>query len=109
MIVVRIGKDRDGDIQKINIQGHANYAKHGEDIVCAAVSFLSQTTLNGLTEVLKADVNYEINEEGFLSFNINHNEHKKNTIKALMNTFELGIESLTEDYAKHVKLVKEEV
>lgn len=109
MIVVTIGKDRERNIQRISIKGHANYAKHGEDIVCSAISFLSQTTLNGLIEVLKADVDYEINDEGFLSFNINKNEHKKNTIKALLDTFELGIESLLEEYAEYVKLVKEEV
>ena len=109
MIVVTIGKDRENYIKSVTIKGHANYAEHGEDIVCSAISFLSQAILNGLLEVLKADVDYEMNEDGFLSFSINNNEYKKNTIKALLDTFELGIESLLEEYAKYVKLVKEEV
>lgn len=109
MITVKVTKDHEQCIKAVEIKGHANYAKHGEDIVCAAISFLSQAILNGLLVVIKADVDYKINEEGFLSFNIHNNEHKQETIKALLDTFELGITSLLEDYSKHVKLVKEEV
>lgn len=35
--------------------GHTNWAVHGEDVVCAAVSALTQTTVLGLTEVLGID------------------------------------------------------
>ena len=45
----------------------------------------------------------------FQKFNRNNNEYKKETIKALLDTFELGIKTLEEGYGKHVKLVKEEV
>lgn len=109
MIVVKLKKDHENCIKEVQIKGHANYAKHGEDIVCSAVSFLSQSILNGLMVILKADLDYEIDDDGFLSFSINNNEHKIETIKALLDTFELGIVSLLDDYSKHVKLVKEEV
>ena len=35
--------------------GHSDFATHGEDIVCAAVSALAQTTVMGLQEVLGID------------------------------------------------------
>ena len=109
MIKVRIKKDPDSYIHSVEVSGHADYAKHAEDIICSAVSFLSQAILNGLIEILKADVDYTVNQDGYLSFSINNNEYKKETIKALLDTFELGIKTLEEGYGKHVKLVKEEV
>jgi hypothetical protein len=38
---------------KINIsaEGHANYAEHGKDIVCSAISAIVQTTVMGLQAV----------------------------------------------------------
>jgi uncharacterized protein YsxB (DUF464 family) len=36
---------------KIEAAGHANYAEHGKDIVCAAVSAIMQTALLGLQAV----------------------------------------------------------
>lgn len=36
---------------KIEAVGHSNYAEHGKDIVCAAVSAIMQTTLLGLQAI----------------------------------------------------------
>ena len=41
----------------------ARFAEAGADIVCAAVSALTQGTLNGLLNVLKAPVDYHIDEK----------------------------------------------
>lgn len=41
-----------------NIVGHAGYAPHGQDVVCAAVSAASDMALVGLLEVLKIDIEY---------------------------------------------------
>lgn len=41
----------------ITTTGHANYAEHGKDIVCSAVSILVQTlALRGTLEKLKGDI-----------------------------------------------------
>lgn len=37
----------------IKIKGHAEYAEHGKDIVCAAVSAILQTAQLGLSEIAK--------------------------------------------------------
>lgn len=36
--------------QRMTVQGHANYAPHGEDIVCAAVSALAYALIGTLEE-----------------------------------------------------------
>ena len=43
-------KEENGHIN-IDVNGHANYAPHGQDIVCAGVSAIVQTTLLGLEAI----------------------------------------------------------
>ena len=50
------------DFVRIESEGHTGYANRGEDIVCAAVSALTQSTLNGLRSVLKAPVMFDIDD-----------------------------------------------
>lgn len=107
MVKVRIIKNSMNCIEKVEVSGHADYAKHGEDIVCAAVSVLAQTIIIGLVEVLKQDIEYKISE-GYLMFNLD-NKNNNDSINALLNTFELGIENITQGYGKYLKLIKEEV
>jgi len=51
MIRIVVHRDEDGDTLTIN--GHANFAPHGKDIVCAAVSAIYQTAILGLAVVAK--------------------------------------------------------
>ncbi|MFT9451595.1 ribosomal-processing cysteine protease Prp [Liquorilactobacillus ghanensis] len=46
---------RKKEIIGFEISGHANYAAKGSDIVCAAVSALSQAITNGLTNAVLND------------------------------------------------------
>ncbi len=41
---------KNGRLCRCSIKGHAGYAEHGQDIVCAAVSSAVQLTANLLTE-----------------------------------------------------------
>ena len=107
MIDISIDKNSMHKTDKVVVSGHAGYARHGEDIVCAAVSILSQTILIGLVEVLKLDVRYEISD-GYLEFSL-ENKNNNDSINALLDTFELGIENLLQEYGSYLKLKKEEV
>lgn len=107
MVAVTTTRDLSGNIYIIEVTGHAEQAKHGQDIVCSAVSVLTMATLNGLTDVVKADVDYIV-EEGYVKIEVDIN-NMNDTIKALLETFELGILALLKDYGRYVKLVKKEV
>lgn len=52
MIQVRFFKTGEM-IVGFSVSGHAGYAPHGQDIVCASVSSAVQLTANAVTEVLK--------------------------------------------------------
>ena len=48
------------EIKGFEIKDHAGYADYGQDIVCAAISALSQTAVMGLTEVVGVECQVEI-------------------------------------------------
>ena len=105
MITVKILQDRQKKCYGVEVSGHADQAEYGEDIVCSAVSALTLATLNGLLEVVKAQVDYRV-EEGYTKFEVYQNN---DSIKVLMDTYELGIRAMLEDYGQFVRLVKKEV
>jgi uncharacterized protein YsxB (DUF464 family) len=46
--VIKIKVYLDNGEMKIHAAGHAGYAEHGKDIVCAAISTIMQTALLGI-------------------------------------------------------------
>jgi uncharacterized protein YsxB (DUF464 family) len=50
----------------IDVKGHAGYAPHGHDIVCAAVSAILQTAVLGLESVAQSYSGHvEVDIQGF--------------------------------------------
>lgn len=114
MTNVEIFRDKDC-ILGFKIKGHTDYAAFGEDIVCAAISVLSQTSLMSLVEVCGIDENkldYKIDDDtGFLEVylprNLNIATIEKSQI--VLKTFELGIKAIVESYPDNVTLINGEV
>ncbi len=46
---------KNGRLCRCSIKGHAGYAEHGQDVVCAAVSSAVQLTANLLTDTFQED------------------------------------------------------
>lgn len=92
-----------GKVQGIRVTGHAMAGKPGEDIVCAAVSVLTQTILLGIMEALERQIPYE-RESGNLSFRVPKELSDQEVVKVdtLMNTLRLGMKNLKEGYEKFI-------
>lgn len=110
MISISISINQKDRIQGYKLEGHANYAEEGEDIVCAAVSVLAQTALLSLNKVGKIEeekLNYKIDEEiGYLEVILPSYLDRDRASKAetILRTFELGIKSIIESYPKYITL-----
>lgn len=63
MIRALFYRDETGAIVEFAVSGHAGFADRGRDVVCAAVSALTQATLIGLEEVLGLQVEAEVDDE----------------------------------------------
>ena len=105
MIKVKIFRKTDGNIDKVDVSGHADYDEYGNDIVCSAVSAIVQTAVLGLTRVLKIKIDLLI-EEGILQFkipkNINNNMYSK--VNIILNTMVIGLSEIEKSYDEHIEI-----
>jgi uncharacterized protein YsxB (DUF464 family) len=91
------------------IEGHAGFKEEGEDIVCSAISMISQTTLIGILEVLKIDVEYYI-EDGFLNLSLEKNSMEEiKKCQVLLQTMLLGLKNIEITYGDYINVKVEEV
>lgn len=115
MIKVTIFKNKDSYIEKYNVSGHSGYDVKGQDIVCAAISALAQTTLISLVEVCdikEKEIEYFIDEEkGILDVNIPKtiDIDIRNKAEVVLKTLEIGIKSILKSYPEFVILEYGEV
>lgn len=84
----------------LEVKGHTGFAEEGTDIVCAAVSVLTQAALMGLKEVAKLDTESSIGE-GYLSFKINSATAESD---AILQTMYLALKDLSLGYKRHIKM-----
>lgn len=92
-------------------QGHTGYAEAGQDIVCAAVSALTQTTLNGLTNVLKAPVMFDIDDEAATleaRLTPEATEAQVREAQLLFQTLLQGLQAIERSYPRNVRIYFEE-
>lgn len=86
-------------------RGHTGYADHGEDIVCAAVSALTQTAVLGLEETLAIAAEVAI-EDGQLSCFLPKflDQEKWEHGQILLDTVFRGLKAIADEYGQFVKV-----
>ncbi len=92
-------------LRGFQIEGHAGYAQTGEDIVCAALSFLSITCANALEEIAGVKPMTQMDEEkGYLKVQLG--EHLLNTkTDTIFQVFHLGVRQLSDSYPEYVRIL----
>ena len=94
MIVVERHKDG------ITVNGHANYAPSGQDIVCAGVSILTQTLISSIEELTTDKIQYSVSPG---TVDIKHG-NLSGSAQALVDSFFIGIKMIADEYPKNVKI-----
>lgn len=87
---------------KISIKGHAGYAAHGQDIVCAAISTLTQVFLASVEELTEDNLISDIRAGNALIEYGNLTERAQ----VLLDSFFVGVQMIADEYPHHVKLTK---
>lgn len=103
MIEVKLFSETDGMMSGFEVTGHSGTAAHGQDIVCAGVSSLSQTALLGLGEYLKREVEFKA-ESGELYVKLKGEPDE--LTEAILRTMVLGLREI-EKIAPNAVKVKE--
>ena len=90
--------------------GHADF-QEGNDIVCAAISILSQTCTNTLSSILKIDLKLrEDSIKGYLKVDLPDLDSEVLEKSDLVITqMKVGLDGIMDLYPKHVKVRTKEV
>ena len=101
----------DGKLTGYRAAGHTGFAGAGTDIVCAAVSALTQSTLNGLQSVLKAPVMFDIDDrKALLEARLTPEATDEQLCQAqlLLVTLLEGLQAIERSYPQNVRIIFEE-
>ena len=88
----------------IKVTGHAGFKEHGKDIVCASVSSIIYTTVNGILNIDQKAILFKDTKE-YLQIKI---ENESRVVKILINNMMNLLEDLELQYPKNIKIEKGE-
>ena len=111
MIKIEIEK-RNERIIYFEISGHANFKEYGQDIICSAVSSVSQMTLNGLIEILKLKKLKYTEKEGYIVCDLEKSgltDEEYERADILTQSMFSYLEEIARQYGKYVNLKIREV
>lgn len=130
MVKVKVRRDERGAITGFSITGHARYADHGYDIVCAGVSAIAQTAVLGLRHVAEIPIQVdegpgklectvlectvldstvtgvqpESGETGRSCGTGESREKAQDKAQAILEAMVIGLRDVEKDYPRHVKV-----
>jgi len=83
-------------------EGHAGYAEPGRDIVCAAISALTQTLVTSVEELTEDKIKYDI---GKADDYIEHGNLSERA-QVLFDSFFIGVQMVADSYPANVRLTR---
>ncbi len=98
-------KHQNNLIYEIEVSGHANYAEHGKDIVCAGISCIMYGTYNALVELCQGGFDYKL-DEGYFRITTTSQDEK---IQLILKIAMIQLETVHTSYAQYIKIKKMEV
>lgn len=99
---------KQGNIIGFESKGHAEYAEHGYDIVCSAVSILTHTVVNSIEAITKVVPSVKIDDaKGYLMCKTG--EINNHDVHVIYKVLEQGIKDIAQEYGNYVELLYKEV
>ena len=102
MIRVRIERDSTGRIQGFEAKGHAGAGPRGNDIVCAAVSVLTDSVFLGLDRHLKREMEWDA-DSGDISVRLK--EAPDELTEAILAPLVLGLTEIQKIYPERLRIL----
>ena len=108
MISVVISKHAN-EYKCVSLKGHADYADHGQDIVCASVSVLVINTFNSIERFTEDGFSCEAAEDGGLMV-MDFPEKLSDKAELLLDSMVMGLEEIQKQYGdEYISLQYKEV
>lgn len=104
MIKVRITTHQ-GQVNAIEISGHANSNEYGKDLVCAGVSSVVTGVCNTLAHHDFLDIGTIDFKEGYVSI---ASKHMTSEHQLILETLITTLENIEENYGTYIRIINQE-
>lgn len=106
MITITIQRDQQNLLQRVTIQGHANYDEHGKDIVCAAVSGISIGIINAIEKLIGIQIVSDPSNPGWLDCRLpeDTDEDVRAKVVLLMEAMVVALSDVANEYPQYVQI-----
>lgn len=106
MIRITINRTAEGTIRSFTISGHAQFAKRGQDIVCAGVSAISFGAVNAIVALTNVKPIIQQGKDGYLHCELPTIEDAKvlADVQLLLEGMIVSLQTIERDYGKYVKI-----
>ena len=104
MIQVQFKKEQ-GQYKSFQIEGHAEYAEEGEDIICAAVSALVINTINSIEQFTEDTFTCDCQDGMIKSWEFPSDVSVATAL--LMDSLRLGLQNVEKSYGETYIQIKE--
>lgn len=94
-------------ISTITVEGHANAGRHGEDLVCAAVSAVTFGSVNSILELTTVKLIIDMNDDGgFLRFSVPDgiSEEQEKNVQLLLKALMVSLKTIELDNKKYINI-----
>lgn len=107
MIKLIFHRDDQGNIDGFIVKGHAAFAPRGKDIVCAAVSALTQTAVMGIEKVVGIKPKVIRSARGYLKCRLpgELTAAQLRDAHLLLKVMAMGLEETARNYPQYIKIV----
>jgi uncharacterized protein len=111
MVRVSIFRNHDHDILSFTMEGHADFAPNGQDLVCAAASAVSFGTINAIEKLCGYEPEVTTHQDGgFLKFKVPDGVKASSFQKTqwLLEGMIVSLSTIEEGYSDYIKLTEHE-
>lgn len=105
MIQVHVLRDKNKGVYAFEMSGHAEYAEHGKDLVCAGASAVSFGAVNALFELTDVEPVISQGEEGgYLRVEVPKDASSNERVQTILQTMIVSLQTIERDYREHIKI-----
>ncbi|WP_025783523.1 ribosomal-processing cysteine protease Prp [Sporosarcina sp. D27] len=104
MIQITVQEQASGRINSFEMSGHADYAEHGKDLVCAAASAVSFGAVNAIISLTGITPMIQQGEDGgYLKVVLPETEDDHDQ-QMIMQAMIVSMQTIEQDYAQFIKI-----
>jgi uncharacterized protein YsxB (DUF464 family) len=105
MIRVNV-KETANRILSFEMSGHADFAEHGQDLVCAGASAVSFGAVNAIMELTGIEPEIEQASSGFLKvvFPTDLDDKTDGQVQLLVRAMLVSLKTIEQDYGQYIKI-----